>query len=356
MNRLTTLSSTQIHLYEAADVSARLSQWEAFALRRHPCPLSLHPAWLTILQRGLRHRTFCLEAVAGSSTCGLLPLALVRSFLFGRFLVSLPYVNYGGVMTDDAGVGRNLIDRAIELAELHGVRCLLLRHEQALDHPRLSLRSGHKVHMRLPLPSLAEDLWKQLKPPVRNQVRKGQKSGLSVAWGGDEMLTSFYDVFCQNMRDLGTPVYGLSLFRNIVRTFPDRAEICLVRLEERPVAGALLLHGWGVTEVPSASSLRQFNSTCANMLMYWSLLERAIGRGQEVFDFGRSTPDSSVYRFKAQWGAMPEPAEWQSYDRVGEGLEVRTDNPKYSRMIATWRRLPVALTRLLGPTIVRGIP
>src|SRR5205085_880157 len=102
-------------------------------------------------------------------------------------------------------------------------------------------------------------------------------------------------VFSHNMRDLGTPVFGRRLFQAILRQFPGRAELCVVRSADRPLAAGLLLHGWGVSEVPSASSLRQYNHTNANMLLYWHLLERTIERKQEVFDFGRSSPDSSTY-------------------------------------------------------------
>jgi FemAB-related protein (PEP-CTERM system-associated) len=158
------------------------------------------------------------------------------------------------------------------------------------------------------------------------------------------------------MRDLGTPVYGRGLFEAILAEFPDRAEFCVVRAGALPVAAALLLHGWGVTEVPSASSLREFNQTNANMLMYWHLLERAVQRGQDVFDFGRSSEGSGTFQFKKQWGASPSPAEWQYRLRAGDVGDMRPDNPRYGLMIRLWRRLPVALTRLLGPGIVRGIP
>jgi FemAB-related protein (PEP-CTERM system-associated) len=170
------------------------------------------------------------------------------------------------------------------------------------------------------------------------------------------LLPEFYAVFSENMRDLGTPVFGRKLFRAILGQFPERAEFCVVRAGERPVASALLLHGWGITEVPSASSLRAYSSTCANMLMYWHLLERAVQRGQATFDFGRSSQDSNTYRFKRQWDATPYPAEWQFYARQGGVAEMRTENPKYRRFIRIWQRLPVGLTRLIGPVIVRGIP
>src|SRR5260370_33057072 len=92
------------------------------------------------------------------------------------------------------------------------------------------------------------------------------------------------------------------------------------------------------------------------MLMYWVLVEGAFDRGQTVFDFGRSSQDSNTFRFKRQWGAEPLPAQWQYYVRRGEVSQMRPDNPRYQHMIRLWRRLPVALTRWIGPTIVRGIP
>ncbi len=300
---------------------------------------------------------YALEAVDTSGrTCGFLPLAYVSSLLFGRFLVSLPYLNSNGVLAGDDRIACRLVDEAVRLADSLDVRHLELRHEEPLEHPALSGRNRGKVHMRLTLPDFPGPLWAALPGKVRNQVRKGEKSGLRVAWGRAELLGDFYAVFSRNMRDLGTPVYSWRFFATVLEQFPLETELCVVRHGMKPVAAALVLHGQGVTEVPSASSLRPYNHTCANMLMYWKLLERATQRGQAVFDFGRSTIDGSTYRFKKQWGAVPEPANWQSYERTGRASDVRPDNPRYRRWIGMWQRLPVGLTRLLGPVIVRGIP
>jgi FemAB-related protein (PEP-CTERM system-associated) len=339
------------------DLAAHRSRWEAFVARHAPRPLSYHPGWPAVLARGLGQTPYCLEAVDGEQTRGLLPLVFVRSFLFGRFLAGLPYLNYGGVIADDESIARPLIDRAVDLADRLDVRFLVLRHESAVDHPALSRHPGvQKVHMRLSLPGAPGELWDGLSPKVRNQVRKGQKSGLTVAWGGEELLPEFYDVFSANMRDLGTPVFSRRLFLETVRRFPGDAEFCVVRAGTKPVAGALLAHGWSVSEVPSASSLRAYNGSCANMLMYWNLLERSVRRGQTSFDFGRSTPGGPHFKFKEQWGARPRPAEWQFYVRRGEAPDVRPDNPRFRRLVRAWQHLPVPLTRWLGPPIVRGIP
>ena len=344
-------------VHPRAAIAARIPALTEFVRASAPLvPLSKHPAWLDIFRTAMDHEVYAIEAVAGGQTFGFLPLVHVSSLLFGRFLVSLPYLNSNGVIAESADVQAQLVGRAVTLAEELNVRYLELRHEQAIEHPDLTAELTSKVHMRLDLPETHEQLWKGLDTKVRNQVRKGEKPGFSVAWGGHDLLPGFYEVLSENMRDLGPPVYARSLFREILSTFPDRAEICLVKAGEKPIATALLLHGWGVTEVPTASSLKAYNPTSVNVMMYWRLLQRSVERGQRQFDFGRSTTEGGTFKFKKQWGAVPHPAVWQYAVKEGEAPDLRPDNPRYERAIRLWQKLPVRLTQLLGPSIVRGIP
>jgi FemAB-related protein (PEP-CTERM system-associated) len=187
-------------------------------------------------------------------------------------------------------------------------------------------------------------------------VRKSEKTDFEILWGGEERLNDFYRVFAQNMRDLGTPVFSRRLFSEILRAFPHSAEICVVRLEGKPVASGLLLHGAERTQVPSASTLRAVNPLNANYRLYYNLFVRAIERGNRLFDMGRSSEGSGTYVFKMQWRGTPVPSVWQYFSEHAELGDVRVDNPKYRTAIAVWKRLPVWLTRLVGPAIVRGIP
>jgi FemAB-related protein (PEP-CTERM system-associated) len=329
----------------------------AFAMARTPAPLSQHPAWLTVLRNGLGHVPYVVVAKSGGRIHGILPLCRVSSLLFGKYLVSLPYLNSNGVIAAHPDVQTQLVDHAVDLAQRLQVKHLELRHETPTVHHKLTESLTNKVHMRLPLPKTTEELWKAHDPKVRNQIRKGEKGNFRVEWGGLSSLEDFYNVLSTNMRDLGTPVYGRSLFRNILKVFPNDAEICVVRTPEgRPVATALLLHGPGVTEVPTASSLREFNSSSVNMLMYSHLLNRAVERGQVLFDFGRSTTDGPTFKFKKQWGAIPYQATWQYAVWSGSPTDARPDNPRYQKAIRLWQKLPVGLTQVVGPPIVRGIP
>jgi FemAB-related protein (PEP-CTERM system-associated) len=347
----------RISVYQRQSLAPRITTLTEFVRSSASLvPLSKHPEWLNILENALGHESYALEASAAGRTVGYLPLVHLDTLLFGKFLVSLPYLNTNGVIAFCPRVKAELVSRAISLADELNVRHLELRHETIVEHPGLNGQMDSKVHMRLSLPTTTEQLWTGFDSKVRNQIRKGEKHGFTIAWGGVEILPAFYRVLAENMRDLGSPFYGMKLFREILVAFPGNAEICLVQDKNRPVAAALLVHGWGVTEVPTASSLREYNPTNANMLMYWHLLQRAIERGQQVFDFGRSTTNGNTYRFKKQWGAEPHAATWQYRMNRGEVGEMRPDHPGYQRAIGIWRRLPLTVTQFLGPRIVRGIP
>lgn len=331
------------------------------------------PHWLTVLRDGLGHRTFSVIARddATNQIAGYLPLALVSSRLFGRFLVSLPYLNRAGVVASQADAASELIEAAVMIARQHDVKYLEMRHHgKGADHPKLFVKKADKFRMAMALPGVehAADghavnaLWDSYNPKVRNAVRKAERAKLEVQWGSVELLEEFYDVFAVNMRDLGTPVYPRRLFLCVLDTLSPRAELAVVTLEGKPVAGALLVHdaaaeGYAATTtVPSASSLRAYHGSNVNMWMYHQLLQRAVQRGSREFDFGRSSLDSGTYKFKKQWGARPEPTVWQYHVRHGDVGAMRPTHPRNLRRIQTWQKLPVWLTRLVGPTIVRGIP
>lgn len=331
--------------------------WDEYLRPHGYAGFSLRPEWLRIFARAFGHRPYYLEARCGGRLTGVLPLAFVQSLLFGKRLASLPYLNTGGLLADDDATARSLVDHAVALADRLRVKNLELRHERPVEHPALGATLTSKVHLRLLLPSNAEALWDGFKAKLRSQIKKPlANSELTFHAGRGELLPEFYRVFCANMRDLGTPPYSKQLFREILEQFPEEAELCVLRHAGEAVSAALLVHGPGVTQVPSASTLRSANRLSANMLLYWRVLERTVERGQSTFDFGRSTVGAGTYDFKKQWGAEDCPAVWQYYVREGTVSDLRPDGGKYDRFIRLWKRLPVAVTRWIGPAIVKGIP
>jgi FemAB-related protein (PEP-CTERM system-associated) len=159
------------------------------------------------------------------------------------------------------------------------------------------------------------------------------------------------------MRDLGTPVYPESFFSKILERFPDSTWITTVYRDSEPVASGFLAGFREMMEIPWASSVKKYNSSSPNMLLYWKALEFSIAQGFKCFDFGRSSAESGTFRFKKQWGAEPHQLYWRYWLKNGAGLpEINPDNPKFKTFIGIWQKLPVWLTRVIGPSIVKNLP
>ncbi|MEZ5291477.1 MAG: FemAB family PEP-CTERM system-associated protein [Vicinamibacterales bacterium] len=338
----------------AVDACTDPAAWDAY-VEAHPDASGYHLwAWRGIFEEVFRHRTHYLAARRGGAIAGVLPLVFFQSPIFGRFVVSVPFLNYGGVVADDDLAAAALVEHAGRLAREHKATHLELRH----DRRRFSnlVPKEHKVAMTLALPGDADTLWSALDRKVRNQVRKAEKSGLTAETGGSEHLRDFYAVFSTNMRDLGTPVYSPRLFEAVLARFPDRTRIVVIRHEGRAAAAGLTWRWRERTEVPWASSLREFNQMSPNNLLYWTILREAIAAGCTRLDFGRSTPNEGTFHFKKQWGAEPTPLCWE-YDVVTGALPDQSPkNPKFRLAIQAWQKLPVGVANLLGPSIVRSIP
>jgi FemAB-related protein (PEP-CTERM system-associated) len=160
------------------------------------------------------------------------------------------------------------------------------------------------------------------------------------------------------MRDLGTPAYPRAFFASILAEWPGTSWIATCVHRGEVVASGFLLGYRGTLEIPWASSLREMKSLRPNMLLYWECLRHAIATGFARFDFGRSTQDAGTFAFKKQWGARPVPLFWQYWMATsGAPLpDVSRENPKFDAAIRMWRRLPVAVTQLIGPRIVKYLP
>ena len=330
--------------------------WNTY-VQRHPDSDFYHVyEWRYIIEQVFSHKTFYLISTSGSGTVnGILPLVMMKSALFGNFMVSLPYLNYAGILADDIAIGRNLLAEAVTIARAQKLHHIELRHR---EEKQINLQAKTaKVSLILDLPGNADALMQGFKSKLRSQIRKPEKEGLTAVIGGIEQADNFYYVFSRNMRYLGTPVYDKHFFGAILAAFPNSARICTVFKENMPVASGFLVSYKDTVEMPWASSLREYNHLSPNMMLYWNVLSYAADNGFKKFDFGRSTPNEGTYQFKMQWGARPVQLFWHYWLSQGNALpEINPHNPKYRLFINIWQRLPLWVTNAVGPKIVRNIP
>lgn len=329
------------------------AEWDAFVGDQPGASFCHLAAWRGIMADVMGQEPIYRYAVdAQGRWRGALPLVRVRSMLFGHYIVSMPFLNYGGPLGDEDA--RAVLARdAVQLAQSSGAGLLELR---ARGRPVPGLRLAvRKVTVTLPLPDSSDVLWDAFPSKLRTKIRRPGKEGM-VARFGPGTRSAFYEVFCHNMRDLGTPVLPAALFERIARDFGDSAVFGAVYLGDVPVAaGCALIHG-SEMEMTWSSSVRRFNRFKPIMLLYWAFMERGVKRGLSVFNFGRCTPGGGTHDFKLQWGGQDEPLPWGQWSPRGLDATPNPTRPVYRLAADAWSHLPRFISDRLGPPLARRIP
>jgi serine/alanine adding enzyme len=331
-------------------------EWDDFVHRQDRAVWAHQAAWRSVIERAYRCPSYYFQAWDGNATVGVLPTVHVSSRLFGNHLVSMPYLDDGGVLAADGAAEQAILDAAAEHARMLGARCDF-RAPFPLETDWTV--NTNKVTLQLEIGADVEAVWRSLPSTRRNRVRKAQENGLAASFHGKEKLSAFYDVFCRNMRDLGSPVHSDRFFDAVLGSFPERTGIILVRDKtDRPVGAGLYVRFRDTMALPWVSCRRDAFHLYPNMLLYWELIQKACREGALRFDFGRSSIDSGTYEFKRQWGAKPSQLYWYSRSANGETdpSAIDTQSPRRRALIRLWKHMPLPLSRRLGPWLRRSLP
>jgi FemAB-related protein (PEP-CTERM system-associated) len=309
--------------------------------------------WRDIFESALAHRSHYLLAEEGAQIRGVLPLVHIRSRLFSNLLGSLPFLAYGGILADDAETAALLENRAQSLGKELGVDFVEMRNRDTQREGWLT--KGDYVTFRKEIPATVEGCMQMIPRKQRAMVRKGIKHGLESKVEDD--LSHFYGIFSESYRNLGTPVLSRGYYEAIQAAFGKDCEIMTIFKDGEPVASVMSFYFKDEVIPYYGGSVAAARRWMANDFMYWELLRRASEAGLRVFDYGRSRVGTGSYRFKKHWGFTPEPLHFQYHlVRQADMPDLSPGNPKYRMAIAVWKRLPTALTRIVGPKIARGLP
>ena len=379
---------TSVRLYQNSDKQL----WDAYVMR-HPDSTHCHlSGWREVIEKTYGHKACYLIAERSCGTnnssnsinssnavVGLLPLIHIKSLIFGNQLVSMPFLNYGGILADNEETQIALLSEAVKLGQKVKASTIELRHLKPLtisvpptssdssnpmnpsnssnpSNPINCVTKTHKVRMLLQLPESSDELFKSYNAKLRSQIRRPQKEGMDAIVGGAELLDDFYKVFTVNMRDLGSPVHSKNLFREILNHFDQNVKIGIVTYKGQSVAAGMIIRFKNIIEIPWASTLKKYNQFSPNMLLYWSFLEYACKNGHQYFDFGRSTPGEGTHRFKEQWGAKPFPMYWHNIVLNGKPAgNNESEKSRYEKAIRYWKRLPLPISNMIGPYIRKHI-
>ena len=327
--------------------------WDDF-VRGHEDGTFFHlSAWRRVIEKAFGHRTHYLMARRGADVAGVLPLTHVKSRLFGSSLISNGFCVQGGVLAKDEEAKAALAAEAVKIGEQENVDCVEFR-STTPQHPDWIQKSGLYVTFRRPIHADVDANMKAIPRKQRAMVRKGISNGLISECDSD--VSRMHDVYAESVRNLGTPVFSRGYFRLLKDEFGEACDVVTVLHGGNAVAAVLNFYFRDEVLPYYGGGRSEARDLAANDFMYWEVMRRACERGYRLFDFGRSKVGTGAFAFKKNWGFEPTPLTYEfRLIKAKEIPDVNPLNPKFQAFIALWRRMPVPLTKLLGPPIVRGI-
>jgi FemAB-related protein (PEP-CTERM system-associated) len=329
------------------------ARWEGFVNACPDASFFHRLGWREVIETAFGHRTRYLLAERGDRIAGILPLAEVKSFLFGHALVSLPFCAVAGVASTDEEAAAALQEAAQVLGGKLGAQHLELRNPAPRQPgwPRQDLYASFRK-------ALAPDAQANMLAIPRKQramVRKGIKNGLAAEL--DAGVERFFALYADNVHRHGTPPLPRRYFEALRATFGRDAEVLtVVSPEGKPVSSVLSFYFKDEVLPYYAGDRVEARDLAANDFKYWELMRRACEKGVRIFDFGRSKQGTGPYDFKRNWGFEPAPLayEYCLYKRTAIPQN-NPLNPKYRAFIALWKRLPIGVANAVGPHLVKSL-
>lgn len=361
-------ASNSFHLHAAPTLHLltpqQYARWDAFVAACPEATFFHRAGWQTIIERTYGHKTWFYYAEVDGAIVGVLPLAEIKSRLFGHSLGSLPFCVLGGVAATDERA-RPLLDAAADkiARELNvghlEYRNLLPAHAGDSSWYQKELY----VTFRKTISANDEENLNAIPRKQRAMVRKGIKLGLTAEI--DQDVERFFTAYSTSVHRLGTPVFPKGYFKTIKEVFGDECEIRIIvqndaqndgQNKRKLIAGVMSFY-WRDEVLPYyGGGMPAAREVAGNDYMYWNLMQAAAARGVTIFDFGRSKLGTGAFDFKKNWGFLPTPLAYEYKLYASTELPDNNPlNPKYQLFIKLWKKLPIGLANVLGPHIVKSL-
>lgn len=328
-------------------------RWNEYVQKNAASTFCHQYGWKRVIEGGCGCKSYYLVAEDNATVVGVLPLFLVKSKIFGSHLVSMPFMDYGGILSDSQDASDKLLTEARRIGKIEKVDFLELRHNCPNNFDLI--QNMDKANLRLALSSDSE-LLRSFKPEIKNRINKAYNLGSKFEIGGQEVVDLFYGVYSEAMRDMGTPVMARRFFENILRQPDLKAEVFLVRINTKVIGSAIAIYFKDQMELPWITCLKKHFDSCPNNFLYWEAMKRGIATGMKWFNFGRSSKGSGHYIFKKRWGALTQQLYYQYASYNGKTLDLSPKSPRYQIGVNLWKKLPLPIANCVGPYLASKIP
>lgn len=332
--------------------SDHYKKWDAFVEQQADATFFHLSGWKDVIEHAFGHETYFYYIEKNGKVTGILPLARIKSPLFGHALCSLSFCVYGGIVAEDEESYAMLDQEACRLAAQLNVDYLEMRNrvQKSPDRPYKELY----VTFRKTLDPDPEKNMLAIPRKQRAMIRKGINAGIvSVI---DQNVERFYQAYSESVRNLGTPVFPKKYFQILLDVFKDQCEILTVEKDGQLIASVMSFYFKDEILPYYGGGNDQARSVQGNDFMYWEVMRRAVDKGVKTFDYGRSKVGTGSYRFKKHWGFEPEPLFYEFHLVKADRLpDINPLNPRYRLFIAAWKCLPLPVSQVVGPWLSKDL-
>lgn len=344
---------------------AQRSDWDNF-VQTTPLAVSWHRYdWSEVLRKYYRLKFYPLVALDGSKVTGILPLYQVRTLRTSQALFSIPYVVAGGIVAENEAAQQALLNKAIELAEQTRSTHIVLRQYKAKIEGNLKTDDGH-YNRELTLSENLDDVWKSISETNRAKIAETRKYELVLEYPSGD-LDRFYQVLLKNQRDLGLPCVSKRWVAHLLATGMYR--IALLKRNSTIVAGTLAKRFKDTVSFPlSCLPDQSERSTLFAYNLYSQLLTRFAQDGVRIFHSGRIPRKDAAPAYRLGWGGAKCYYYYQYYESSFGHYARYSEASKEESALANvtgwkrrlfesvWKRIPLRVAAILGPTIVAQFP
>lgn len=335
---------------------SRWSLWDEMVSRHPMGSVFQHTAFGRVIAQTFPHtqpRYLALVDRERHLKAGI-ALFLVKSWLTGRRLVSLPFAFYSDPLIESQQDFMLLFEGVSELLRQERASYLEIKARRSTELlggiDLLTPVYYHRTHC-LDLADGLDRVWSRFhRTGVKQKIRRAEKAGIQVRPATSEAdVTSFYALLTENRRKLGLPPQRLDYFRNVWRHLvPGRlAQFLIAEYTGQPVGGLCLFKFNDTVFLAYIGTDETLQAEGVGQCLWWQAIQDAIEEGFTTVDFGKSSPHAhGLLTYKERWGAQALETPVFYFPRV-KGLS-RLDNEKklsHRLMRSAWRTMPEVLSR-----------
>ena len=340
-------------LVEIVGLSEGGQEWLSYLDSDANANICHHPAWGSIFGETFGFDSILILHRTKDKIDGGLPLVSIDQHITGRALISMPFINYGGILGQNSETINDIVAVCRNIVKSGNYGFVELRHlKSGLDN--LPDKSDQKrITFQLDINRPIDDILGGFKKQMRTRIRKSEKQGLTF-YQGQERIDDFYNLFAQGQKELGTPVLPKQYFISVFKHLSNHALMMIAYKNDVPIGGKLLIKYKDRVIMTRGCYPNGYKHLLANYYLTWILIQQLALGPYHILDFGRSAPGSGGHLYNSNWGPEEIPI-YTDYiiGKPGSIPDLKPESSRYGYASRIWRKLPLPLTKLVGPKLSR---